>query len=607
MTQTTYNDNVLIDGSQDAKQLRVQGNAIQDQPLQTWEDSAGNILTRVTGDGRIQTGDDVGFPSPDALVEVHRASSSTKPQRGIHSLGQVSGALDNPVQWMIGELELWGSSAINALLTTFRIRATNKNTGTPTLNAELRAADIEVVNDAAAGTAALTNATGLQVGVTNANGKTITNAIGIKVKMNNAGSIANPFAIYTEGSGVTHLEDYVEVKQPAAVPGTPATDFMRLYPKADGKLYAKNWSGTEYDLTGGTGSSPSLAGICFGRLTLASATPVTPDDVTSPTLYFSPFRGNQVALYNGSTWTVVPFTERSLDVTALQINTAYDIFLYDSGGGILALEAVPWNTPATGSITSISTARVVTVASHSLTTGQLVTITGNAQSPNNAVWRVGTTTTTTFQLLNLDGTTPAALGSAGAGGTWSRADQSTSRVTNLALQDGVWVKSGTPARRYLGTIRTFWDAPNTRVACEDSVKRRFVYNEANPVIRNVKALDIAQWTYTANAWRAAKNNLADRVEVVVGNRGPLVDLRLNVRIISGGPGVAHGIAVDATNTSNADVVPAIDASGNVSAYYQHVPTVGYHFYQWVENGRGSASCTVYGNVLQSGMVGAVML
>jgi hypothetical protein len=270
MTQTTYNDNVLIDGSQDIKQLRVQGHTTQNQPLQTWEDSAGNIQAQVTGDGRVLVGDDVGLASPDALIEAHRADTSTsKPKRGIHSLGRVSGTLSALVQWMVGELELRGSTAIDALHTALRIRASNMNTGTPTANAELRAADIEVINDAAAGAAALTNATGLQVGVTNASGKTISKAIGLKVKMNNAGTISNPFSIYTEGPGVIHLEDYLEVKRPSSTPGTPTTDFVRIYSKPDGKLYAKNWTGTEFDLTGS--GNPSAVLVPLTKLSASQA------------------------------------------------------------------------------------------------------------------------------------------------------------------------------------------------------------------------------------------------------------------------------------------------------------------------------------------------
>jgi hypothetical protein len=272
MTQTTFTDNVLIDGSQDIKQLRVQGHTTQTaNPLQTWEDSAGSTLAQLTGDGRLIVGDDV---TPDSLIEAHRLEAATsKPKRGIHSLGQIGGTLTSLVQWAVAELELRGSSAIDALHTALRVRASNMNTGTPGASAELRAADIEVINDASAGSAALTKATGLRAAVTNASGKsiteasgieanvtnsgTITNAYGLRVKMNNSGTITNPYSIFTEGAGVAHFEDYLEVKRPGSVPGTPSTDFMRIYPKSDGKLYTKNWSGVEYDLTSsGGGSSP---------------------------------------------------------------------------------------------------------------------------------------------------------------------------------------------------------------------------------------------------------------------------------------------------------------------------------------------------------------
>mgnify|MGYP001007256447 CR=1 FL=1 len=148
--------------------------------------------------------------------------------------GQACGELWYPG----GELELTGASAISALHTALRIRVSNKTTAAALPGAELRGADIEVINDVLANATAFPNVTGLQVGVTNASNKTIANAIGLKVKMNNPvdGIITNPFSIYTEGAGAVHLEDFVEVKRPGSTPGTPAPDFVRLYPKADGKL-----------------------------------------------------------------------------------------------------------------------------------------------------------------------------------------------------------------------------------------------------------------------------------------------------------------------------------------------------------------------------------
>src|SRR5512145_291722 len=86
MTQT-FNENVLVDGSQDIEQLRVQGNIQQTESLQTWEASGGSVLAQVTGDGRLIIGEDV---TPESLLEAHRLETSiTRPRRGLHTLGRI--------------------------------------------------------------------------------------------------------------------------------------------------------------------------------------------------------------------------------------------------------------------------------------------------------------------------------------------------------------------------------------------------------------------------------------------------------------------------------------------------------------------------------------
>lgn len=527
MTQT-FTDNVLIDGSQDVDQLRVQGHSTQTQSLQTWETSAALVLAEMTGDGRLVLGDDLGAATPDSLVEVHRSeTSSTKPKRGIHALGRISNVLTEIAQWVVHEVEIRGANPLSALQTALRVRAVNMNTGTPTAGGEIRAADVEVINDAAAGSAALPKATALQVGVTNAAGKTITQATGLYVKMNNAGTITTPYAIYTEGAGIVHFDDYVEVKRPSAVPGTPSTNYMRLYPKADGKLYAKNWSGLEFDLTavgGGGGSvSPSL---CNGRLTLTSGTPITTSDVlAATTLYFTPFQGNQIALFNGSSWSVFSFSERSLSLSGLVANRNHDIFLYDNAG-TLTLEAVAWT--------------------------------------NN-----------------------------------------TARATALIVQDGIYVKSGATTRRYLGTIRT-----TNAGQAEDSLKKRLIYNEYMAVPRELLVKEATgSWTYSTAAWRSANNNTANRVEVVIGSVGRLIDLTVMARAAGSGSGSTQGIGYDSTTSSVIDLHPNLSNDGHISAHLRHSPAVGYHYYQWIENGRG-VSYTVFGfapDGFQSGMVGEISL
>ena len=94
-----------------------------------------------------------------------------------------------------------------------------------------------------------------------------------------------------------------------------------------------------------------LQQVCNGRLTLSSGTPITTSDVySSGTLYFSPHRGNRVALYvQGFGWKVYPFTEVSLSLASISNVTNYDVFLYDNYGTLtLSLEA--WANDSTRSV-----------------------------------------------------------------------------------------------------------------------------------------------------------------------------------------------------------------------------------------------------------------
>lgn len=83
--------------------------------------------------------------------------------------------------------------------------------------------------------------------------------------------------------------------------------------------------------------------ICQGRLTLTSDTPITTSDVTAATtVYFTPFRGNRIGIYNGSTWVIHSLAQRSASLSGLSANTNYDVFIYDVSG-TLTLELVAWS------------------------------------------------------------------------------------------------------------------------------------------------------------------------------------------------------------------------------------------------------------------------
>lgn len=94
-------------------------------------------------------------------------------------------------------------------------------------------------------------------------------------------------------------------------------------------------------LFGGTGMTTGQF-PCNGRLTLTTVTPVTTGDVTAATtLYFTPFQGCNISLYDGSaTWTTLAFTELSIAVPATT-SQMYDVWVYNNSG-VAALELLAW-------------------------------------------------------------------------------------------------------------------------------------------------------------------------------------------------------------------------------------------------------------------------
>lgn len=77
-----------------------------------------------------------------------------------------------------------------------------------------------------------------------------------------------------------------------------------------------------------------------GRLTTSATQPIpTTDQSNASTIYFLPYRGERVALWNGSEWQFYKNTSPpSLALSGLTAGTNYDVFLYDNSG-TLAIES----------------------------------------------------------------------------------------------------------------------------------------------------------------------------------------------------------------------------------------------------------------------------
>lgn len=308
-------------------------------------------------------------------------------------------------------------------------------------------------------------------------------------------------------------------------------------PAIDDLLYIVDVSDTTDDAAGSSRkvTISRLAGIigypAQGRLTTESGVSISTGNRTAQsTLYYTPYNGNQLAVYDGTRWRLYSFTEISIALSGLTTDKNYDVFVYDNAG-TLTLEL-------------------------------------------SAAWTNDTT-----------------------------------RADALALQDGVYVKSGTTTRRYLGTIRT----TNTTTT-EDSATKRFVWNAYNRSIRPLFVEETtSSWTYSTTTWRQLNNSAANQVNVVAGLAVSPVRLfacgAASCTSITGAPSVSIGR--DSTSDPADNLVgincnlAVIDITApSYRQMYEMVP-LGYHYYAALEIAANAGTTTFRGQATELRRTGIV--
>lgn len=122
----------------------------------------------------------------------------------------------------------------------------------------------------------------------------------------------------------------------------PAADFVVTY-DADAATSKK------VKLSNITGSSSvSAADSQDFRITLESGVPAsTSDQANKTTVYVTPYRGNQISLYDGAaTWNTFTSAEMSVAVGAYTASKPYDVFIYDNAG-TPTIETLVWTNGTT--------------------------------------------------------------------------------------------------------------------------------------------------------------------------------------------------------------------------------------------------------------------
>lgn len=101
--------------------------------------------------------------------------------------------------------------------------------------------------------------------------------------------------------------------------------------------------------TSSTSASTTVLGnnshVMEFRLTPTSGAPVAGTATAVTTVYMTPFVGNLISLYNGSTWDTISSSEISIAVPATT-NTMYDVFCYNNNG-TATLELTAWTNDTT--------------------------------------------------------------------------------------------------------------------------------------------------------------------------------------------------------------------------------------------------------------------
>lgn len=357
-------------------------------------------------------------------------------------------------------------------------------------------------------------------------------------------------------------------------------------------------------------------GVCGHRPTTESGVSVSTSDRTSQsTVYLTPHLHNRCGLYDGTSWIELAVPEIAVVLSGLTSARNYDLFAF-------------WSTP-THSSTNTSTDVVTWSANPGWNTGTYVCVetTGGGLTSGTSYWynRASSTTgsfhTTLADALagtskvdltgnitqTLVGVTlelgPTWNAGAGAGSDTTRGTGAGS--TALTTQDGVNVNSvsvtgtiggGTIAAKvglYVGTLRT-----TATTTTEDSKAKRFVWSAYNRERRPLMRHDsTASWTYSTGSYRQANAAAANQVEVLVGlSGGSLVDLAVYANADNATPSdVGVAIGEDSTSTPHTDCIgreTGISAPRQpCAAFLSARPTLGYHYYAWLEHGGGGGTTT----------------
>lgn len=298
-----------------------------------------------------------------------------------------------------------------------------------------------------------------------------------------------------------------------------------------------------------------------GRLTLTTGTPVLTSSTTGgTTIYYTPYVGNTIQLYDGTVWVTYTFSELSQALTdstkspaAATTNTNYDMFVWVDSGTLRCTRGPAWSSD-TARATDIERVNGVYVNAGTITNGP-------AAQRGTYVGTIRTNGTSTVDMM-------VGAPTAAAGGT-----------ANLL---GVWNMYN---RVQVGTV------------CRDSTN---------------------SWNYTLAAFRSANNSTSNRVTFVLGLNEDAIEATVVATSVNATASVRRSVAVGLDSTSSpvdGCIMENTDAAANdyvpVKAQAAVYAGAGCHYAQWLESSEPSGTTAWGGDLgsttLQSGLIFKAMM
>ena len=283
-----------------------------------------------------------------------------------------------------------------------------------------------------------------------------------------------------------------------------------------------------------------------GRLTLVTATPVmTSAQTGKTTLYYTPYVGSTVPIYDGTNWSHARFSELSNITTnsstgsagpaAVTTNSNYDLFVWSNSGTLTLTRGPAW-TSDTARGTGAGTTQI---------------------SMQNGIW-----------------------------------------VNTVAITNGPGANLGT----YVGTVRSDgssqlnWN-PAPAAASGGAEAKLHVYNAYNKVFFSGQSIDNNSWSYGTTTWRSADNSNTNRVSYIDGLGDISVDTILSNQNATTNTANPYYVGCNRDSTSAQPnrylytVFQNTTTAGTVTVPDTFSPSTGFHYLQAMEYAAGSGVTT----------------